>query len=68
MISVIRWVSLILGLLGTAWTAKLGHDGRFREAYFFLLFDITLIVAFVMSHVLVDWFIDKFDKNDRRIR
>lgn len=64
MIVVLRWLAFILGTAGIAETAKLGHKGRYREAYLFLLFDVTVVIVFVLSSVIVEWLIDKLKKKE----
>lgn len=59
MVVVLRWLAFILGTAGVAETAKLGHEGRYREAYLFLLFDFTVVIVFVLSNVIVEWLLDK---------
>ncbi len=64
MVIVLRWLAFILGTAGIVETAKLGHEGKYREAYLFLLFDFTVVIVFVLSHVIVEWLLDKFKKKE----
>ncbi|HEV7398443.1 MAG TPA: hypothetical protein VGN86_18160 [Pyrinomonadaceae bacterium] len=60
MIFVLRWTAFILGLGGLYETGKLAHEGQFRAAFYFLLFDSVVILVFVLSHALVETVLDKF--------
>jgi len=55
MIGLVRWTAFILELGGLYETMKLCHEGRFRAAFLFLIFDSVVVIVFVTSHCLVEW-------------
>lgn len=58
MIVMVRWTAFIVGLGGLYLTTKLSREGRFREAFHFLLFDALVVILFVLVHRIVDRLLD----------
>jgi hypothetical protein len=60
MITIVRVVVLLAGLVGLAYTIKLFHEAQYRAGLVFFFLDTLAVILFVFTHVLLEWFIDQF--------
>ena len=62
---VVRLTTLALELGGLFYTAKRLHEERYFAAFLLLLFDIAIVVSFVLSHYFVEVVIGKSEHRNR---
>ena len=65
MLRIVRSVVLVIELVGLFFVLKLAHEGNFGGALYRLGFDVLVILVFVLTHILVELVLRRFDTPKR---